>query len=452
MPKTWKRIAQQGTVYEKAFVTTPLCCPSRASIFTGTLARKHEVLRNNINSSKVAFGRMNHFPQDLRENGYSTALVGKFLNSWRKGWTARRKKEFDFWAGIRTFREIDEYYNFDLQINDTLRSFRCSDPLFQDCVYMTDELAKQALTFLQNATESKKPFLLYFAPLAPHPPATPAVRHQTLYTQLESHRPPSFAEEDLSDKPLWMQQASWIVRDAFGKPILDAASRDEIDRLRLNQLRSLAAVDEAIDAMLSLLESRNRLKNTFVLYTSDNGHFWGEHHLKGKNAPYQESIRVPLAIRFPRLFSAGNVDAEHLIANIDFAPSIYDLAEIAIPAQVEGRSLLALVSGSKTRWRKDLFFEGWPDRPGDIGDPRQCRPPFRAIMTGRFKYVEYQTNSGTGVECIFNTPDRPELYDLKSDPHELNNLSGNPAYHVMEAELRQRLSLYPKVDAPVRKR
>jgi arylsulfatase A-like enzyme len=296
--------------------------------------------------------------------------------------------------------------------------------------------------------------LLYFAPLAPHGPSTPAWRHLNLYSGIQPYRSPSFGEPDISDKPFWLQNAPWIKRDEAGNRQLSPGEIEGIDRRRLAQIRSLAAVDEGIDAMLSFLDRTNRLKNTFVLFLSDNGSYWGEHYLKGKNAPYEESIRVPFAIRYPPLIppTQSQVDPSHLVANIDIAPTVYELAGLTVPPQVRGESLVPLLKNPTTRWRKSLFFEGWPDRPGDIGDPNQCRPPFRAIRDQRFIYVEYQTNKGTGVPCKFTRADRAELYDLIADPYQTENLSGHPSFREIEAELKKEMNQYPKLDAPVHKR
>jgi arylsulfatase A-like enzyme len=195
------------------------------------------------------------------------------------------------------------------------------------------------------------------------------------------------------------------------------------------------------------------LNNTLVLFTSDNGPFWGAHFLRGKNAPYEEAIHVPFAVRFPRLIPrTARVDSTHIIANIDIAPTIYDLMEQPIPEQVTGKSLLPLLLDQKTKWRKELFFEGWPDKPGDIGDPNQCRPPFRAIRNSRYIYIEYEKNTGTGAPCIFETRDGPELYDLTLDPFQLNNLAGNVGYARVQSKLSERLKAFPKVEAPLKNR
>ncbi len=454
MPRTWQRIREEGVDFQNAFVTTPLCCPSRASIFTGTLARNHGVMRNITNSDRVAFAQMNHFAEDLKNNGYYTGLVGRFLNSWKGPWVGRRKTEFDYWAGVDLLQghASDSYFNFDLYLKKKVVRYRCTDPQSGNCKYITDELLRYASAFLKLAANSNKPFLLYFAPTAPHEPATPALRHSSMFSDLSPYRPPSYAEQDLSDKPRWIQEASWIPKDPTGRPFMSPEIQIAIDSLRISQLRSLAAVDEAVDAMLEFLKQEGLLDNTFVLFTSDNGTYLGEHFLEGKNAPYEESIRVPFAVRFPPLIPVdshrANVD---LVANIDIAPTIYELAGLQVPPQTDGKSLAPLLAGVRTRWRKSLFFEGWPDRPGDIGDPDQCRPPFRAIRNKRYIYIRYESNTGTGAPCIFTQADGPELYDLRNDPYQIENLAGKTEYIKVQDRLEKRLSSYPKVDAPVRR-
>jgi len=451
MPKTWKKIVQQGILFENAFVTTPLCCPSRASILTGTLARHHGVLRNVTNSNRAEFADMNHFPEDLKNSGYFTGLVGKFLNSWKGPWRGRRKDEFDYWAAVNLSKDQYPYFNFDLYLNSQVIQYRCADPPLEGCEYITDELLRYSSMFLRQAVDSGRPFLLYFAPNAPHDPSTPAPRHAGLYADFPAYRPPSFAESDLSDKPHWIQDAAWIPRDSEGQPYMEAGIQEEIDSSRLSQLRSLAAVDEAVDTMLEMLKDEGVLGNTVILFTSDNGFYWGEHFLEGKNAPYEEGIRVPFAIRYPPLIPTGSpqINTKHMVANIDIAPTIYELAGIPIPDQIEGKSLVPLFSNDEAPWRKWLFFEGWPDRPGDIGDPDQCRPPFRAIRGRKYIYIRYDSNTGTGAPCVFDVPDDPELYNLQSDPYQLNNIAADPRYRKIRDRFEKRLSAYPKVDAPL---
>ena len=454
MPRTWQRIVHEGTLFQNAFVTTPLCCPSRASIFTGMIARDHGVLRNKTNSDRVAFARMNHFPEDLKKNGYKTALVGKFLNSWSGRWEERRREEFDYWASIDLLpgHVSNSYFNFDLHLKKKLIPYRCTDAQFAGCKYVTDEMVRYTLPFLNQVAESGQPFLLYFAPTAPHDPATPALRHAALFPDLPPYRPPSYAEKDLSDKPKWLREAGWIKKDSEGQPFMDSETSESIDNLRLAQLRSLAALDEAIGTILDFLQSHGLLDQTFVLFTSDNGIHLGEHFLEGKNAPYEESIRVPFAVRFPPLrpIDSARVNSENLIANIDMAPTIYELAELDSPAQLAGQSLVPLIAGRKNDWRKTLFFEGWPDRPGDIGNPEQCRPPFRAIRSKHYIYIRYESNTGTGAPCVFSNADGPELYDLVNDPYQMENVAKRAEYKSVVNRLEKKLRVYPKVDAPVR--
>jgi arylsulfatase A-like enzyme len=178
-------------------------------------------------------------------------------------------------------------------------------------------------------------------------------------------------------------------------------------------LQSLWSLDQAIGDILDQLQQQGRLDNTVIFYLSDNGFFWGEHRLTGKKYVYEEASHVPFALRYPPLTAAGRTEAR-LVANIDIAPTIYDLAGLNIPADVDGRSLVPLLAG-QAGWRDDLLIEGWPEQT----------PPYRAVHTARHVYVETEG-------------DRSELYDLERDPFQLENQANNPLSPLV-AEMRERL-------------
>jgi arylsulfatase A-like enzyme len=224
----------------------------------------------------------------------------------------------------------------------------------------------------------------------------------------------------------------------------------EVDGFRLAQLRSLLAVDEAIDALLTLLDQTGVLQNTVVIFISDNSVFWGEHRLQGKGLFYEESVHVPLAIRYPKLLSTNSprIESRRLVANIDIAPTIYELAGLKLPSPMDGRSLVPFLTDSVTSWRKDLLLEAWPDTLKGDGAPGLCSPPYTAIHTGRYVYAETHANEGTNAPCIFKRPQTPELYDLKYDPYQLNNLESNGKYSDIREKLKKRLDEYGYVPFP----
>lgn len=386
MPFVQTRIFDQGVAFSNAYVTTSLCCPSRSSILTGLYARHHGV---KVNRDRLTQSTM---VNRLHSGGYFTGLVGKYLNTWN----GTPRSEFDFWV---SFPYGVVHYNDPVLFDeDQARTFPG---------YVTERLRDEALDFLGAAKLQRRPFFLIFAPNAPHGPADPAAQDEALYQGLAPWSPPGARETDLSDKPDWLRAA------AFNAEM----PRDFKEEFRRRQLRTLAAVDRAVQSLFSALEAAGDLENTMVIYTSDNGVMWGEHGLSHKAVVYEEAIRTPLGIRFPHGQYEG-LREDSLAANIDLAPTILELSGAAQPSAVDGRSLLDLLAGKGAPWRSDLLIEGYRgEGPGT---------PFTAIHSRRFVYVE-------------NEGDIDELYDLLLDPYQLDNQSGNAELAELEEQLRRRL-------------
>ncbi|MFN2383263.1 MAG: sulfatase [Gemmatimonadota bacterium] len=394
MPITYRRIVQQGVEFTRAFATTPLCCPSRSSILTGLYARHHGVRHNSALLGPFTVAHR------LRDAGYRTGHVGKFLNSW----SGAPRVEYDFWV-----HHHGGYENPRLNVNgDNVTASG----------YVADVLRDHALAFLdQTAAEPTRPFLLFFNPNAPHLPATPAAQDAGRFAGHAAHRPPSYDEADVSDKPAWIQAL----------PRLSAEQRAELDRTRQRQLESLVAVDRAIGALLDRLESQGRLGDTLVIFLSDNGYLWGEHRLTKKAVAYEESVRVPFALRYPRLVTAPRAESA-LVATIDIAPTIYELARVEGAGSVDGRSLVDLLGGP-AGWRDALLLEAWPDEGGHDPDAPDRSPAWAAVRTDRHVYIE-------------TVGDRSELYDLTADPFQLENLAEDPDQASVVAALRARLHAF----------
>jgi N-acetylglucosamine-6-sulfatase len=379
MPNTQAMIVDQGLTCTEFMMPTALCCPSRASFLTGKYAR-HDRVRTNTDP---LFGPTvaNH----LHQSGYYTGLIGKYLNSW----PGYARPEYDYWAAW-----IRGYVNPTMNIFGTFAKVPG---------YLTYIQRDYALDFLKKVP-ANKPFFLLFTPHAPHLPATPAPGDENLYATLPDWRPPSFNPLNQADKPTWLATLPLLTPEEVFS---------DVDTVRLNQLRCLHSVDLAVRDILSKLADQGKLKNTFIVYYSDNGYFWGEHRLTEKNRVYEEASHGPLAIRYPPLIAAPRTE-NRLIGVIDLAPTIYELANIPIPPDVDGHSLLPLMQGT-TQWRDAILLEGWPKGQH-----------YEAIRTSDYVYVE--------------TPgDKAELYDLKRDPYQMHNLVDNPGYIALVEDLKYRL-------------
>lgn len=394
MPNTQELIFDQGVTFSKGYITTPFCCPSRASILTGMYAHNHGV---QVNEDPLEFRTM---VEDIHRNGYYTGLVGKYLNSWK----GDMRPEYDFWVSFWG-GTMKNYYDPDLNVNGTWSKYTgYSTYLFRD----------YGIQFIEEASKQSKPFLLMYTPNAPHAPFTPAKEDVNLLDGLEPFRPVSFNEEDVSDKPDSISNQAPLTEEDI----------QSIDTTRRRQLLTLIALDRTIPDLINKLKETGELDNTVIIFISDNGKHWGEHRLDSKSTAYEESVKVPFAIRYPPLIPTPYVD-DRIVANIDIAPTIYELSETRQPDAVDGKSLLPLFGGD-TEWRDHILLEAWPDRGA-----------WSAIHTGDYIYIETQD-------------DMSEFYNLKLDPFEMDNAINDPQYQEMIVKLQQYLQTekQPKTSPP----
>ncbi len=394
MPVLDDYIERRGIRFSRAMVPTSVCCPSRASLFTGEYAHTTKVWANDQGWPRFRDAGMEQRTMAvwLRQSGYRTALIGKYLNAYR-GDGARPG-----WSTWHAFTGSNaDYYGYELQHgNGALTTYG-----FDAASYSTDVLRRFAINFIR-ATPSEKPLFLYFSPYAPHEPATPAPRHLTLPAPIGHFWPPSAQEQDLSDKPQWIQD-------------LPEVSESAIQAARVRQYRSLRSVDEAVAAMMQLQRARHRLHNTLFVFLSDNGVMWGEHRAMGKFLPYKAATRIPMAIAWPARLAEGVVDAR-LALNIDIAETVAAAAGAAHP-DVAGSSLLQ-------HWNRNGFVleARGATTPGSNGT-NVARPPYCGWRTRRYLFVHY----GNG---------REELYDYARDPWELRDRRGTAPD--LQRRLRQR--------------
>jgi N-acetylglucosamine-6-sulfatase len=281
---------------------------------------------------------------------------------------------------------------------------------------MTDIISRYAVEFLRRKHE--KPFVLYVGHKAVHGPFTPAERHRGLYSNEPLPRRPN-TRDTLEGKPaLTRPVAEQKKQQKQQKKQAPAASGEELIR---NQLRGLLAVDESIGEVFKALEETRQLDNTLIVFTSDNGYFWGEHGLGDKRWSYEESIRVPMVMRYPRLIKPGTkIDRDAL--NVDLAPTMLELGGAKRPAKLDGRSLVPLLSGKTGGWRQSFLSEYFLEP----GYPRQ--PSWQCVRTSRWKYTHYTELNGMD-----------ELYDLQADPYEMKNLIGDSAARTVLEKMRAEL-------------
>lgn len=404
MPSTLAGIAAGGVRFANAFTTTPICAPSRAGILTGQRATTNGVIANGFPDSQglpsngaLALDESTTLGALFRSAGYRTALFGKYMNSYQhispqvpEGWD-------DWYAFVN---DNDNFFDFELNENGNVVSYG-SEP----SDYSTDVIAGHARRFIE--VNRDRPFFMVFAPFAPHHPSSPAPRHQGAMSGSPPWRPPSWGELDLSGRP------SWFRFFAVAPPLLP--SRDAAIQ---RQLESLLSVDEAIDALLRQLERRGLTDNTLIVFTADHGLLWGEHRWYNKQVGYEESIRVPLLIKYPVAVPAGHTE-DTIALNIDIAPTLLHLAGVDEgDHRFDGEVLVP--APDPATWRADFAFHHF--QGGYI------IPPWEGLRTERYKYLRHSVPG-----------DADELYDLLSDPFELTNLALDPAYASLIALLADRL-------------
>ena len=394
-----QRLAREGVSFRNTFVTTPLCSPSRASFLTGQYAHTHGITDNTDRSPRSH--ELVTFPRLLHDVGYETAFLGK----WHMGVDDSARRGFDHWISVKgQGRYLDPEFN----VNGERRVVRG---------YFTDILNGFALDFL--ARPHAKPFLMVLAHKAVHPDLTqnadgsvsdlnastfvPAERHRALYANATVPHRPNHGKPP-AGKPA-------LERRFPDRPPLGPATGTSDETIR-DRLRVLAAVDEGLGRMLEALEASGQLANTLVVFTSDEGYFYGEHGLSvERRLAYEESARIPLLMRLPSLVRAGR-SIDQLALNIDLAPTLLELCGAPRAQGMHGRSLVPLLRGERVAWRDSLLIEYFSDRVF----PWVANMGYQAVRTRRYKYIHYVDLAGMD-----------ELYDLDADPYELVNLAGKDA-------------------------
>ena len=384
MPWLRDRLDEPGwTTFENAIVTTPLCCPSRATILTGRVARHTGVLTNDDGD---ALDPSDTLAVWLHDAGYRTALIGKYLNGYPWDDPASTPQGWDTWFAKLNASRATVYSGYEV-VDDGERRTVGSGP--DD--YATDRLAAEAVSFVSDAP-AERPFFLYFAPSAPHEPAEPAPRHASL---LERPAPPPDAAaladmNDVDGAPGWIR----------ARPPIDPETGAALAQAQLRERVALRAVDDALRGLWDAVEARGELDRTVWLFVSDNGFSFGDRRWVGKTCPWETCIHVPFVAHVPG--TIGGV-SRALVANIDVAPTIADLTGVEA-ADVDGVSLRPVIETGTASTRRWVPIE-WS------GDGRV--PAWRGVRLPNAVLIRHA--DGT-----------VELYDLSRDLDQRRDLADDP--------------------------
>ena len=392
MPKVRRLFQQAGTTYLNGMVTTPLCCPSRSSLFSGRFSHNTGILGNGFPAEVAAFDQESTLQGYLHDGGYQTAMVGKFLTTVS---LMNSPRNWDHWAHTTGgYRNVP--FNVDGQFQRTTG-------------YVSKYMTQYSKTFLQDFEASDdQPWLLYVAPQAPHSNFMPSPKYKNAPVP-EPVKPPSWNESDTTDKPPWV---SWW----------SDVSDSEYQNVRAKMLRTLMSVDDMTGSIFRQMKSLGETRNTLAIFTSDNGYLWAEHSLQGKRYPYLESTEVPLIVRWPGHVEAG-VESNDLVAQVDFLPTALEVsgASPQLTYPLDGRSLLSPTP--RTVALQEYF------KSNDSG-----LSPWAAIRGEDWQYIEwYDITTG---DITFR-----EYYDLVNDPYQLVNVlrDGDDTNDPPVAQLHQSL-------------
>jgi N-acetylglucosamine-6-sulfatase len=420
MPYTVGNVAGPGTTFNNTIATNPLCCPSRATMITGQYSHNTGVMNNKPGYPELG-DKKNVLPSWLRAAGYYTAHVGRYLNEYPHGKKSKPAPGWDFWVAAL---EPRGYLSYALRVGRKTIEFGRN--VKKD--YLTTVINNRVNQVIRKRAPKSQPFFLQVDHMAPH--AGPGMKGACAgsdvadalpadYAQFANEplpTPPSFNEQDVSDKPSFIQKA----------PSLSERNVAKITQRYRCALGSLLAVDRGIAQIDAELAKAGELDNTVVLFISDNGFFYGEHRLpREKIRPYEEALRIPFAVRMPQGVmgpTASSVD--ELVGNVDLVPTILELAGAAPclgPGRcrvTDGRSLVPLLLGQG----------GWPQdrglaiefRTGDDKFNTSSSCTYRGIRTAGFLYVQH-TRVPSPPDGVCVPADERELYDLADDPFQLQN-------------------------------
>ena len=431
------RLAKEGMIFHRAFVTNSICAPSRAVILTG----KHSHLNGQLTNGMRFDGEQQTFPKLLQKSGYQTAMIGKWhLKSDPTG--------FDFW---QVLQGQGPYYNPPMNTPDGVKRITG---------YTTDIITDVTLDWLKNGRDKDKPFFIMSQHKAPHRNWQPGPKHLNKYDGIDLPEPETLRDDyknrlspaatqamtvknHLSANDLKLrapgnltpeQKAKWnAAYDPKNKAFAEAKLEgDELlkwkyQRYVKDYLRCIDSVDENVGRILDYLDKSGLAENTVVIYSSDQGWYLGEHGWYDKRWMYEESFRTPLLARWPGVTKPGSKNHD-LVQNLDYAETILDLCGVKSPKDMQGESIVPLLKGTKPKdWRKSLYYHYY-EFPGAHSVRRHY-----GVRTEKHKLIHFYNLDGW------------ELYDLEKDPNELNSVYGKPEYAALTKELKDELERLRKL-------
>ena len=417
------RIAKHGMRFNNCFCTNSICTPSRASILTGTY--------NHINgvttlASKLD-GRQMTFPKLLQAAGYQTAMIGK----WHLGHGGHNDPTgFDYW---NVLPGQGLYHNPEMIDMGTKKVFEG---------YTTDLITDFSLDWLRNR-DPNRPFFMMTHHKAPHRPWDPDEAHMQMYEDIDIPEPETF-NDDYSTRASAAKEAKMRVdRDLNARdlkiPIPEGLTTEEEKKWKYQRyikdyLRCVASIDDNVGRLLDYLDQQELTENTILVYTSDQGFFLGDHGWYDKRFMYEESLRMPFLIQYPREIEAGSVN-NNMILNVDFAPTFLDCTNVDIPDQIQGSSFRPLMRGElPEKWQTSMYYRYW------MHLSHHNVYSHYGIRTLRYKLIYYYADALDQPGAIDDRrPPEWELFDLEQDPYELNNVYHNSAYTEIKQQLENEL-------------
>ncbi|TLS51887.1 sulfatase [Paenibacillus antri] len=417
------RLAREGMRFDNCFCTNSICAPSRATILTGTY--------NHINGVKTLGddldGRQVTFPKLLQAAGYQTAMIGK----WHLGHGGIYDPTgFDYWSVLP---DQGDYRDPDFIEMGTKKKFNG---------YVTDIITDKSLGWIERR-DPERPFMLMCHHKAPHRHWEPDEKHKHLYEDIDIPEPETF-NDDYATRSQAAVQAKMRIDDLNDLdtkgPPPEGLSPEEVRKWKYQRyikdyLRCIASIDDNVGRMLDFLDESGLAENTIVIYTSDQGFFLGDHGWFDKRFMYEESLRMPFLIRYPKEIAPGGV-SEAMILNVDFAPTFLEYAGLPMHERMQGVSIRPLLNGvTPEGWRTSMYYRYWMHLDG-IHEVYS----HYGIRTHRYKLIYYYAQAlGTTHSRDEDRPPEWECFDLERDPFELNNVYGDPDYSDTIEDLKQQL-------------